>query len=180
VDGTPDYNPAGGPGAWVPGVGLAPDAYPTYSDGSLWLSGGFSPVIADFDSDLYRDAAEPNLAWWDVNGNGVFEPGMGDTWAIELVNSITPGRAGGYSNAWLDATGGSFINSVNQDHLDLAGSPWDYDLFFQSTAYGPDSSWPNTSTDPVVFAVIPEPVSIVFFGTIMVGAVASALRKRSK
>jgi hypothetical protein len=169
-----------GPLAWGPGVGLAADTFPTYSNGGLWLSGGFSPVVADFDVDLYRDPGEPNLAWWDVNGNGLFEPLLGDTWAVELVNSITPGRSGGYANAWLDATGGSFINMVNQDHLDLAGSPWDYDMFFQSTAYGPSDNWPNTSTDPVVFAVVPEPVSMVFFGTIMVGAVASALRKRSK
>jgi len=184
IDSTPDFN-SGKPSDWVPGP---PDIFPTASDGTLWMTGSAVPLISDFGIGTPQELMpnEQIVAYWDPSGDtttlgGIISDPSGDDIPVtEVVTNYDPGTGGGTSHGWFDITGGS-LAIIAQDILDPLGvSSFDYDLYFESDIL-PDSTtlWPANSSDPVIFAVTPEPASMLLFGSAMFGAIA-AYRKRKK
>lgn len=193
-DTTPDWNtyPVGqpawsaGPTAWVDNIGTYDD-YPLASDvmadgttadpsASLWLTGTYADLFADLNNDGRRQGAEPILAWFDQNENGIYEEGT-DLVAVYQIYAWAPGGTG-TAYAYVDFTGGSFLGSIDQDAL---GDGYDLSLTvdLHPSRYGSRGTWGTRSSDPTYMEVIPEPSTLGLLGTGLVGLVGFIRRKRA-
>jgi len=195
LDTTPDFA-YGSPGLWVPD-GIAPgiDDFPTVTDtgdagATLWMTGSAVPLISDIGAGTTQELmpGELPLAYWDPSGDtttsgfSITDPSGDDVPVTEIVTDYDPLTGGGTSHGWFDVTGGSLFPIVAQDILDPLGvSSFDYDLYFESDVLPDTGPWPANSSDPVVFAVVPEPSSMLVFGlgSVMFAAIA-AHRKRHR
>lgn len=200
-DTTPDFNtlpnptppptllPAwrAGPTAWVDNPGATPDDYPLMSDvaadgvtpdpnASMWLTGTYAPLFADLNFDGKRQAGEPDLVWFDQDGDGVFTAGT-DLTGVYQISSWTPGGVGS-ARAWIDFTGGSFIGAIKQDSLGQ-GIDLSLTVDLDPVAYGSRGLWGTRSSDPTYMEVIPEPSTLGLLGTSLVGLIGFIRRKRA-
>lgn len=193
-DTSPDWNTYGGsqaawtagPAAWDDNPGSSDD-YPLASDvladgttadpdATLWLTGTYADLFADLNNDGKRQSTEPILAWFDQNENGIFEEGT-DLVAVYQIYSWAPGGTG-TAYAYVDFTGGSFLNSIQPDAL---GDGYDLSLTvdLHPSRYGSRGLWGTRSSDPTYMEVIPEPSTLGLLGTGLVGLVGFIRRKRA-
>ena len=185
-----------GPGAWVrpgdayvdPFLGaITPDDYPGASDmdrtgaadagASLWLTGTYAPLFSDDNLNSIRDPWEMDTAWFDQNGNAVFDAGI-DLVAVYGISAWSPGGIGS-ATAWIDFDGGSYFPNIVQDSLGIG-----YDLSLTAdlhpSKYGDRGLWGTRSSDPTYMEVIPEPTSLALLGMGIVGLVGHIRRRRRK
>lgn len=174
----------GRPWDWVEGG--ASDAFPTYSDGSLVLSGRFLPIAADgtlfalnldYDTDgdlddTTDDGGEGVL--WSVLGNGIIE--------VLVNNTSTP-----FEGTYL-AADGTFGDITFNNRFDFFP---DDDVTARLDSVDPTSGdiddpntpdtiwWATASYDPFNFTVIPEPTSMALLGLALVGMGMRRRRKKS-
>jgi hypothetical protein len=176
----PVSNGQWGPGTWVEGSGSTSDSYATASAGSVWLEGAFIPL-----EDAGFTPANP------ADPTAVFE---------EQIDTAT---GVGSSTGYIDLTGGTDLANIGVG--DLGFGPY-VDMIIGADEYGPrlspatggpsadlepDSNyvgtgyWPVDSEDPVHFGVIPtvstpEPVSMILFGTGLVGVCGYVARRKNR
>lgn len=155
LDNTPDYTPAGGPGAR--GVGL--NNYPTVTDGSLFLGLDLVPGIKFGNGNLLDDHITYDNILSSTNtpftGDGAF---YGDV----------TGGAYGYlfdSNAYTLVD-----DSLVQHNADVFGQ-------FDATAPGA-FGWLVNSQDPIGARMLPEPSTMLLFGMGIVGLATRIRRKK--
>jgi hypothetical protein len=145
LDGTPDFNPTGGPGART-GAG----AYPTVTDGSLFLSLDFVPGIKYGDGDTTNDHI---------------------TYQNTLDSTTSPFTGGGAF--YLDVVGGAFASLFDSDGeivTDDSGNTYRRDMFGQFDTEAPGSfGWLVNSEDPISGAAVPEPATMLLLGSGMLG-----------
>jgi hypothetical protein len=148
------FSSAPGPGAWIPG-GPA-DAYPTASDGALWLTGTYAPLFTDLNFNGIRDPGEPQM---DIDGDGI--P------TVYEITGFSPTGVGSGS-AYIDITGGAYAANIQQGSLGIApGYTYDVSITvdLSPTKYGSPGLWATRSSDPAYFTVVPEPSALLLLGT---------------
>ena len=178
ITGSPHDNYAGVSDLATDGVSIDPNV-------TLYATGTYVPLFVDFNGDLYRDAGEPDQAFWDPNGDDfvnagglLIDPSGDDIAAVSVAQGALPGL-GGNVHSWIDITGGYLYDTLLMtDHLDNSGNPYDYDMYFESTLRPGSDNWPNNSSDPVIFAVIPEPMTISLVASVMLGTIAASRRRK--
>jgi len=161
-----NFDPTSGPGSWDDS-GATP-SFPTSSDGTLWLTGTFAPLFSDTNLNGMRDAGEPFV---DQDGDG--NP------SVYVISAFNPVGAGSAS-AWVDITGGEFADQIAQGifgEYEAAGddgmATGTYDMSLQAelhpSRYGDAFSWQTRSSDPVYFQVVPDPATMLLFGSGLLG-----------
>ncbi|MCM8774376.1 MAG: PEP-CTERM sorting domain-containing protein [Candidatus Omnitrophica bacterium] len=173
LDTTPDFSPNSGPSAWIAGGTGVRDTYPTASDGVLWLTGTYAPLFWDVIQNDIRDPAEPDLVWFDLNGNGMKDPGES---AVYLITGYDPSGSG-TASAYIQLDGGSFYPAIKTGFFGT-GSGYSYDMKLRVTLSSGDYGWGVTSSDPIRFAVIPEPSTIMLLGMGLLGCGLVGITKR--
>jgi hypothetical protein len=156
----PVSNGAWGPAQWVQGAtSTSSDAYPTASQGSLWLEGEFVPLARPIDG----------------NTSTVFE---------EEIN-LSSGVGSAVGNVYV--TGGSeyprvtsLLSLTVDERLPSNTGSLPGDVLGPTTNYYGTGYWPADSNDPAGFTLsaVPEPVSMIFFGTGLVAIGGYVSRKR--
>jgi len=178
LDQTPDWNtvlpgaPKSGPGAWIPwpgGGGVPHDDYPGASDvapgpgdgadtASLWLYGTFIPLS---DALLLPGVAVLEISVFPAN------------------SPLFPGT--GEGRAKFNIQGGSASGMFETDGY---GPGVDVTIKFD-LSFPPDISasdlfgWGVRSEDPVLFRVVPEPATMLLFGSCLAGAFGFWRKRRA-
>ncbi|MCM8824127.1 MAG: PEP-CTERM sorting domain-containing protein [Candidatus Omnitrophica bacterium] len=173
LDTTPDFSPDLGPSAWIPGSAGVRDTYPTASDGVLWLTGTYAPLFWDVNLNNIRDPGEPDLVWFDLDNDNIQDPGES---AVYLITGYDPSGSG-TASAYIQLDGGSFYPAIKTGFLGT-GSGYSYDMKLRVTLSAGNYGWAVTSSDPIRFAVIPEPSTIMLLGMGLLGCGLVGITKR--
>lgn len=174
------FDAGAGPTAWVEGQNIASrDQYPTVTDGDYWLAAELVDLNYLVSIGVGTAPAVPY-----ANGTVLRE-------TLDLANGTGDGFAYG------SIVGGSFAGLIVQDliapgvalalQFDLVTPVLDPgvdgifgtgdDFLKDAGTYQGIGQWPVDSEDPVLFSVIPEPMTMTLFGLGLAGLV---IRRRKK
>jgi hypothetical protein len=172
VNGTPPVsNGKWGPAQWVQGATVSSsDTYAPNSNGTLWLSGEF---VRFSDVGVTAVDGDPNTVFEEsINLNLGGGSGFG---YIHLVGGSDFARISKGDVGYGPAVDMLLNSDLSIPATNVAGTKF---TGHNGTSYGGAGYWPADANDPLTFSVVPEPVSIIFFGTGLVAVGGYVARRR--